>query len=167
MFFRGFFLFFSRFFEEFVLGESIFSSAPVQAHLTNYFKNCRRIPGESKLEFNSIKRQLYRTRDKQYPKRPATDEEMEKAFATEAIFEEYGRTLDKRRPFYAGSVIKKNCYAFHVFASFGIIDLIKKHIPPSKRKYLVNGTFKIVPRRFRQLLIIAVEYENNVSTDMN
>lgn len=124
----------------------------------------RRIPGESNLEFESISRQLYRLRDKQYPKRPSTDEEMKNAFAEDDIFDEYGLTLDEQRPFYAGSVIKENKYAFHVFASFGIIDLVKKHIPPNQRKYLMDGTFKIVPRRFRQLLIIAIEYKNNVST---
>lgn len=129
----------------------------------NIFKPCRRVPGESKLRFDSISRQLYRLRDKQYPKRPSTDEELKKAFANENIFAEYGHTLDKRRPFYAGSKIKKNRYAFHVFASFGIIDLVRKHIPPNQRKYLLDGTFKIVPRQFRQLLIIAIEYKNDVS----
>lgn len=123
---------------------------------------CRRIPGESKLNFESISRQLYRLRDKQYPKRPSTDEEIQQAFENDDIFAEYGRTLDKRRPFYAGSVVKKNRYAFHVFASFGIIDMVKKHIPPEQRKFLLDGTFKIVPRRFRQLLIIAIEYKNDV-----
>lgn len=87
---------------------------------------------------------------------------MQNAFENDDIFAEYGRTLDKRRPFYAGSVVKKNSYAFHVFASFGIIDMVKQHIPPNQRKFLLDGTFKIVPRRFRQLLIIAIEYKNDV-----
>lgn len=122
----------------------------------------RRIPGESRLTFESVSRQLYRLRDKQYPERPSTDEALKDAFGKADIFVEYGRTLDKRRPLYAGSVVKRN-YAFHAFASFGVVDLIKKHIPPNERKFLMDGTFKIVPRRFRQLLIIAIEYNNDVS----
>lgn len=122
----------------------------------------RRIPGESQLRFKRIKRNLYRLRDKRYPKRPSTDEEIQKAFENDDISAEFGQTLDKRRPLYAGSVVEKNNYAFYVFASFGIIEMVKKHIPPDQRKFLMDGTFKIVPRRFRQLLIIAIEYKNDV-----
>lgn len=132
--------------------------------LVSKFSISRRTPGESELEFESISRHLYRIRDKKkYPKRPSTDEELKAAFANKDTFEEYGLTLDGKRSFYAGSKVKEGRYAFHVFASLGIIDLVKKHIPPNKRKYLVDGTFKIVPRRFRQLLIIAIEYNNDVS----
>lgn len=120
------------------------------------------MPGESKLQFKKIKRNLYRLRDKRYPKRPSTDEEIRNAFENDGIFAEYGKTLDKRRPLYAGSVVKKKQYAFHVFASYGIIDMVKEHIPPEQRKLLLDGTFRIVPRQFRQLLIIAIEYKNDV-----
>lgn len=67
---------------------------------------------------------------------------------------------------YIDSIIEKD-YAFHVFASYANIDLTKKHIPPGQRKYLMDGTFKIVPRQFSkngQLLIIAIEYKNDVSS---
>lgn len=78
-----------------------------------------------------------------------------------SIFEEYGRTLDKKRPLYAGSVIEPD-FAFHTFASYGVIDLIKAHIPLQERRYLMDGTFKIKPRQYSQLLVMSIEYKNNV-----
>lgn len=115
------------------------------------------------LTYRRVSRQLYRIRDKKYPKRPSTDEELKSALEDNGIFEQYGKTLDHLRPVYAGSVIEKDEYAFHVFASFGIVDLVKANIPPDQRRYLVDGTFKIIPRQFRQLLILAIEYKNDVS----
>lgn len=79
------------------------------------------------------------------------------------IFDQYGRTLNKQYPFYVDSVIKKH-FAFHVFASFAIISIIKKFIKPGDRNYLVDGTFKIAPRQFKQLLIISIEFKQIVCT---
>lgn len=121
----------------------------------------RRIPGESKLTLESVERQLYRIRDKQYPQRPKTDEEVKNMFKDIAISEQYGSTLNKQHPFYVDSVIKKH-FAFHVFVSFAIIELIKKFIKPGQRNYLVDGTFKIAPRQFKQLLILSIEYKKQV-----
>lgn len=78
-----------------------------------------------------------------------------------AISEQYGSTLNKQHPFYVDSVIKKH-FAFHVFVSFAIIDLIKKFIKPGQRNYLVDATFKIAPRQFKQLLILSIEYKKQV-----
>lgn len=78
------------------------------------------------------------------------------------IFAEYGLSMNRQHRFYMGSVIKK-MFTFHVFASLAIINLIKDKIAPGERKYLIDGTFKIVPRQFSQLLIISIQYEDNVS----
>lgn len=125
--------------------------------------NNRRTPGESKLRLESIQRQLFRLRDKQYHERPKTDKELQKAFRNPQIFKEYGKTLNEKFDFYMGSKVNKN-YSFHVFASLTTIDLIKKHIGIGERNYLMDATFKIVPAKHQQLLIISIEYKNDVST---
>lgn len=119
----------------------------------------RRIPGESEVKFESVERQLYRLRDKDYPNRPVTDEEIRTTLKRAEVFDEYGRTLNKEHHFYIDSVITED-FAFHVFASFTIINMTKEHIPPEKRNYLIDATFKIVPSKCMQLLIISIEYKN-------
>lgn len=122
----------------------------------------RRVPGESKLRLESVERQLYRIRDKEYPPRPKTDEEIRTSLNDPQIFEEYGKALNKQNRFYVGSEVNEN-HAFHVFASFDTVNLIEKHIAEDQRNYLMDGTFKIAPSKFQQLLIISIEYKNDVS----
>lgn len=117
---------------------------------------------ESQLRFQSIKRQLIRLRDRKYPPRPTTNEEMESLFRESDIIENYGKTLNKKHRLYIGSVVEED-FAFHVFASLATIDIVEKFIPTEKRKYLIDGTFSVVPRIFKQFLIIAIEYKNHVS----
>lgn len=123
----------------------------------------RRIPGESNLTFGSVQRTLYRLRDKSRPKNPENNEEIRKAMMDPKIAEEYGYSMDKEHRFYMGSVVKK-LFAFHVFASLAVINMIKEKIVPNERKYLIDATFKIVPRLFSQLLIISIQYKDNVSS---
>lgn len=54
-------------------------------------------------------------------------------------------------------------FAYGIFASDKSIDLMKTHIPPIKRKLLIDATFKVCPDSiFKQLLIIYVEYFTDV-----
>lgn len=78
------------------------------------------------------------------------------------IYEEFGKTENKQHKFYVGSQIKRH-FSFHVFASYSTINMIKEKIAPGDRKYLIDGTFRIVPRNLAQLLIISVQYGTNVS----
>lgn len=128
-----------------------------------YFKiyYLRRKPRESNLKFGKMKRELYRLRDKKYPKRPTSHSELQDSFKNPEVLNEYGRTLDDSNKLYVGSIVEEN-YSFHSFASLATIDLIQEHIPPEQRKYLIDGTFSIVPKMCYQLLIIAVEYKNDV-----
>lgn len=120
-----------------------------------------------------MKWQLEDIRTKQYPKQPKIEKndgtfdihkKYQNLLNAEDIRKEFGKTLDKRHKLYFGSVVK-TMFAFHVFVSFSVIDMIKKHITADKqqkRRYLIDGTFKVVPRKFNQLLIIAIEYKNDV-----
>lgn len=120
-----------------------------------------------------MKWQLETIRSNQYPKQPKLEEadgptdihrKYQKLLDTADIRKDFGRTLDKRHKLYFGSVVK-SLFAFHVFVSFTVIELIKTHITKDKmqkRRYLIDGTFKVVPKKFKQLLIIAIEYKNDV-----
>lgn len=114
------------------------------------------------LTFKSVERTLYRLRDKSRPKNPKTNEEFQEAMKDPKIAEDYGFSMNKQHRFYMGSVVKK-LFAFHVFASLAVISMIRDKIAPIDRKYLIDGTFKIVPRQFSQLLIISIQYKDNVS----
>lgn len=121
----------------------------------------RRTPGESKLRFKEVLRQLVRLKGKAYPERPKTNKGIQNTLNNEQIYADYGRTMNKYDAFYTGSVVKAE-HSFHVFASQTTIRTIKEHIPPNRRFYLMDGTFKIVPRLCSQLLIISIEYKNDV-----
>lgn len=125
----------------------------------------RRTPGESKLKLKHVERHLYRLRDPEYPERPATHEKVREKFNEPEIVERFGRTMNMFEKFYAGSIVE-TLFAFHVWASFATINIIKSHITPDKRNYLLDGTFKVIPstsKLFSQLLIISIEYKNDVS----
>lgn len=78
----------------------------------------------------------------------------------------FGSNLDKTYHLYVDTVIKRD-FSFVIFVSAKVIRLINKFIPPDERYYLMDGTFKIVPRKFYQLLIISIEYKNDVSIKKN
>lgn len=142
----------------------------MKTNLNKFF--FRREPGETKLSFNSVKHQLRNLRDPEYPKKPDTEKhetpyDVHRKYTAlinePKVLEEFGRTLDKVNKLYFGSVVR-NAFTFHVFASMCIIKLIESCITKEKlkRKYLIDGTFRVVPRLFYQLLIITVEYKNDV-----
>lgn len=125
-----------------------------------FFK--RRTFGESKLTFKKVERNARRYKNK-YPKMPKKITDIIKAFNDNAIIEKYAFNLRKTKRFYIDTVVHGSDF-FTVFASHQIIGLIEKFIAPKDRKYLLDGTFEIVPlTTFYQLLIIHIEYKNDVS----
>lgn len=126
-----------------------------------YYIICRRKLGESKLKFNKVQRTLYRLRDKKYPKHPKTHQEIKQVMSNPKVSQDFGRTMDNANQFYFGSVVNK-LFAFHVFASLAVINMIKDKIRDCDRSFLIDGTFKMVPRMCAQLLIISIQYKNNV-----
>lgn len=124
--------------------------------------NFRREPGESKLNLKSMRQQLNKIKNENVPKRPRKIGEIHDAFLDPKIFERYGKTLNERRNLYIGTVTKSKKCSFTVFASLETIDMVSANIPPEKRRYLLDGTFKICARPFYQLLIILIEFANDV-----
>lgn len=90
---------------------------------------------------------------------------MNEAFRNEDIFNEYGRSrYIPNAPFFRHVFDASDDFAYCIFASQAIMDLITTNISVKDRKYLIDGTFNVVPKgEFNQLLIIHVEYIGKVS----
>lgn len=82
--------------------------------------------------------------------------------------------MRKTKRFYIDTIIKKvqdpklvkTETFFTLFASLQMIDLIRQYIPPHSRRYMMDGTFDIIPLGpYYQLLLIYIEYRNNVSVE--
>lgn len=72
----------------------------------------------------------------------------------------YGYTLDQDERFYIDTVISFQ-YAFTLLASKFVIDFVQKHIEPRARN--LDAIFDSLPDGFYQLLIVTIEYRNDVS----
>lgn len=114
---------------------------------------------ESKLNFKSCEPTLCRLKNRKYPKIPKKHKQIKELLDNRENLEKYGMTLNKKHRFYIGSVVNDK-FSFFVFASMAIIEFIKEHL--KERFYLADGTFRIAPRMFSQLLIISIEFQNDV-----
>ena len=126
---------------------------------TFFFKLPRDQDATKNLNFQKIKRGLQNLSGRIFAKSPQTAVEVTAAFQMEEIWNKFGLSKsDDPRPFFK-ACIKEPDFAYCIFSSEKIINIIKEYIPPSKRKYLVDATFKIVPQGcFKQLLILHVDY---------
>lgn len=124
--------------------------------------NYRREPGESKLDLAKLEPHLNRMKNKGYPKKPQTSQDMATVLSKPDIREAYGRTLDGKRPFYIDSVVRPS-FSFHLFASLAVISFIKDYIKVGERFYSMDGTFQVVPKGLSQLLIISIQFKSKVS----
>lgn len=109
-----------------------------------------------------MKRNLARYKNNPYVFNAKSCEEVRDLFLKPEIMDKYGCTLDGQSQFYIDTVLNTN-FAFTIFGSKLVMDLIKENIKPCERKFLVDGTFDCMPKYYHQLLIIAVEYKQNVS----
>lgn len=117
---------------------------------------------DSNLHFNKMKRQLGRIKNGPLPTLPSNHNELRELFTAQNTIDKYGLSLDQVSKFYVDTVVKKQ-HSFCIFQSAAVISFVKKTIEPSNRHYLIDGTFFCVPRGFYQLLIICIEYRNDVS----
>lgn len=111
-----------------------------------------------------MSRNLRRYTNSKYPTKPTSATEIKDAFQVQSTLKDYGMNLRMTDPFYIDT-IETNQYAFTVFASHETIRMVDEFIPPESRKYMIDGTFDVVPIGcgFYQLLIIAIEYKKDVS----
>lgn len=115
------------------------------------------------LRYNKIKKTLQRCKNKKYPKKPRSIEDIRDTFLDPDVIKQYGYNLEGDMQFYAGTVIE-NDYGFTIFISKFTMDFIENNIAPGSRHYLMDGTFDSLPGNFYQLLIITIEYRNDVSS---
>lgn len=111
------------------------------------------------LNYEKMKRNLTRIKTNVLPKSPKTIEEVIEVFKNPEIMKTFGMTShNDPKLFYRGTVNEKD-FAYSVFFSQAVADLITAHIEPGRRRYLMDATFKIVTVGiFSQFLIIYVEY---------
>lgn len=109
-----------------------------------------------------MKKTLERKKNPRHPKRPSSLAEFRNEILKPDLMSQYGYTSDGDFRFYIDTVLNKD-YEFTVFGSQYTIEFIQKNIPPESRRYIMDGTFDKIPKYFYQLLIIAVEYQNDVS----
>lgn len=127
----------------------------------------RRPHGESSLSFRSMARNLRRKTNKRRPQNVKTPKEIQRAFENQETMENFGVNLRKTDRFYIDTIGKKKS-AFTIFGSHEMIRLVEEHIPPEERRYMLDGTFAVVPLGcYYQLLIIAIEYKKDVSLMSN
>lgn len=115
----------------------------------------------TRLNYNTVKKTIQRKKNQKYPKEP-TMATIDTEFAKSEIMNKYGRTLDGDAKFYVGTVAAKD-YQFTVFSSDYVINFIENNIAVGSRKFLIDGTFNKLPLDYYQLLIVTVEYQNDVS----
>lgn len=113
-----------------------------------------------------MKKQMERIAKEIYPKIPRSVEEIHTTFQSEEIKKKYGYTLNGKYELFVDVIAAKE-YAFCLFASSVTLQIIRQHISPENRCYVIDGTFKIVPSMFTQLLIIAIEFKSDVGLTYN
>lgn len=107
-----------------------------------------------------MKRNLRRILNADAPKYVKSAEEIAAAFENSKTFEAFGYNLRHTEIFYIATVINP-LNSFSLFGSYEVMKIIQKFIP-EKRKYLLDGTFDVSPTGYYQLLVIYIEYQNDV-----
>lgn len=111
---------------------------------------------ESNVQFHAVKRTLDRIKAKVMPPPPNTIENIPVVFQNPEVMELFGRTKQKKNTeknqFYRTTFVSA-LFAYTIFASQRVIDIINT-FDESKRRFAMDGTFNVVPRLFKQLLII-------------
>lgn len=103
----------------------------------------RRKVGDSELRFDQLERNSRRYKNI-FPKIPTCPQDIIDVFKNEIVYEEYALNMRKTHPFYITTEICGLGNIFSVFSSKQIIEMVERHIMPKHRKYLIDGTFKVV-----------------------
>lgn len=108
--------------------------------------------------YHTVERTMRRIKQSTMPAPPKKVEDIHACFDNETVNEKYARTKQKtnteKNQFYRTTHI---CEEFaYTFAWERIIDLIKTYAV-DKRRFMIDATFKIVPKMYSQLLVIYFE----------
>lgn len=112
-----------------------------------------------------MERHLRRLKGNKYPGKPTNSSQIKQYYEDENTRAVFGFNLSKTHPFYIETVefeLYEQNLSFTLFASHQIISFIETHIPPDQRRYLIDGTFDVCPTVYYQLLIITIEFKNDV-----
>lgn len=115
------------------------------------------------ITFSKIERSLRLIRSEVFPRPPKTIQEVIAAFNMKTIMDSFGSSYyDKPTPFFKTAFHCEE-FAYCIFSSDNIVNMIQRHIAPIRRHFLIDATFKVCPfGEFYQLLIIYVSYVDNV-----
>lgn len=120
----------------------------------------------AQLTFEEVQRTLQNIRKETMPPPPKTVDEINAVFSIKEVMDEYGyskfNSAENQLPFFHHAYTCDQ-FAYCIFASLSIIQMMVDSIPESARILLLDATFKVVPfGEFNQLLIIHVEYLEKV-----
>lgn len=127
-----------------------------------HFSSCRN--QDIKLTFKKMERTLQKIRNINVPKAPTTCAEIKQAFENENVFDEYGMTKHSdHREIFFNTIHESSSFSYCIFSSVRIIKLMEENNDRSRKKILMDATFKIVPAGpFKQFLVIYTEHMSKV-----
>lgn len=115
------------------------------------------------LDFAKYERTLNLIRNKTLPKSPTSCHEIGRAFTDNKIMLSIGTSQHEENYVFFDGIVETEKFSFCVFSSKYCINLIENHIELSRRRFMMDATFKICPLGpFRQFLIIYVAYIEKV-----
>lgn len=115
----------------------------------------------TRLNYKNVTKTIARRKSMGYPKNPKL-QQMQQEFLKPEIMAKYGYTLDGGAKFYMDTIVESE-YQFAVFCSYFVKRFIEENIEIGSRKYLIDGTFDNLPVGYYQLMIVSIEYQNDVS----
>lgn len=110
----------------------------------------------SSLLYEDHERCLQQNRNHGVPKAPETVDEIREAISRSEIYDLYCKTDHQDgREIFLDHLYEGKDFSYCIFSSKKIIQHIEATTQPNERRYLIDGTFKVVPfGSFKQLLII-------------
>lgn len=128
-------------------------------------ETCKKFKNNN-IQFGQMRRNLYKIKNKIFPKSPRTFPEIIEIFEKSDILKTFGFSrYEKTENFYKNTVIEEQ-YSYSIFLSPSICSIIDSMAEDQPRNYLIDGTFSITPysnNQFKQLLIIHIAHNEHVS----
>lgn len=117
--------------------------------------------GDCRIDIQKQAQRLNALKNTNTPKWSQSIESLCQQFNRIDIMQSHGKTLDEKDNLYFETVLEDD-FAFSIFVSKAAIRMVERYIPQEQRFYVLDATFRIVPKPFYQLLIISIEYKFDV-----